>query len=160
MVDRESLQEKYATLNTADLLEITSNKPNYTELAVAVALEELKKRNIPEVEIKSYISVLAYKPDQKTIDKYFVDLNIFQKLLNYSVIIPLIKRRFRSSDDVSFLMDGYLLKDQQANYYVVAGVIFAIIGAILSNVYNSSFLIVWLSGLVISFLSDIGYNKN
>jgi len=164
MVDRESLQEKYAKMDTDDLLEITSNKTDYTELAVSVALEELKKRNVPESEIKSHVSILAYNPDQKTIDNYFVDLNIFQKAVSYFLLVlfykMIIHRFYRYNAAPNLYEARYVLKTQQANYYMIAGIIFLIIGVVLSNTYKANFLIIWFSGFVISFLFDIGYNKN
>lgn len=94
MVTREDLQDKYTKLNKADLLEITASKPDYTDRAVSVALNELKKRKVPEIEIKNYKSVFKQKPDEKTIQNYFVDLNIFQKLVFYFLIIPTYRRYF------------------------------------------------------------------
>ncbi|BAU54523.1 hypothetical protein [Mucilaginibacter gotjawali] len=156
MIDRGSLKEKYATMATDDLLEITSNKSDYTELAVSVALEELKKRNVAEAEIKSYVSVLAYKPDQTVINNHFVDLNIFHKVGNYTLVIPIIKHR-AYSDFCRYT--GFALKKRQANYYLVTGTTFLIIAIILAANYQASFLLIWASGFSISFLFDIGYNK-
>jgi len=157
MIDRESLQEKYAVLTTDDLLEITSNSRDYTELAVAVALEELMKRKVPEVEIKSYVSFLADQPDQQTIDKYFVDLSFFHKACNYILVIPIIKYKI-SSDFCSY--NGFALKARQANYYLVMGTSFLIVAIILAAQYHGPFLLIWSAGFFISFLFDTGYNKS
>jgi len=83
MVTEESLREKYAQLETVDLLEIAANKPDYEELAVIVAMDELKKRNVPAADIANYKSLFKYDPDEKTLENYFIDLNFFQKFLSY-----------------------------------------------------------------------------
>ena len=155
MINRESLQDEYAKMGTYDLLEITSNKSDYTELAVSVALDELNKRNVPEAEIKSYVSVFAYKPDKKTIDKYFVDFNIFHKAGNYTLVIPIVKYK-TSSDFCRYT--GFALKAQQANYYLVMGTAFLIIAIILAANYQASFLLIWSSGFFISFLFYLRLN--
>lgn len=154
-VTKSSLEQKYATLETGDLLEIVSNRNDYESVAVSIALDELKKRKVPKEEISQYVSKIAYRPDQATIDKYFIDLNFFQKLISYFFILPL----YRSYFTMPFTTNGTALKAQQANYYLVAGVSFLILAAISTNFYSSSFFPVWLSGFLLAYLFDIGFNK-
>jgi len=52
-----------------------------------------------------------------------------------------------------------VLKSQQANYYGVAGICFLILAFISENFGRSLFLIVRLSGFVLAYLFDIGFNK-
>jgi len=155
VVTKNSLVEKYATLEKDNLLEIMSNRSDYEEVAVSVALEELKRRKVSDEEINHYVSKIAYKPDQTTINKYFIDLNFFQKLASYFFIIP----RYRYYFTMPFTTNGTVLKAQQANYYLVASVSFLIVGAISANLYLSLFLIIWPFGFIIAYLFDIGFNK-
>jgi hypothetical protein len=110
MVTEQDLQEKYAGMQTDDLLEITANRPDYTDLAVSVALDELKRRKIPEGEIRNYKSVITHEIDQNVLDNYLIDLSFFQKLEFFTVIIPLIRKRFHIHYD--FISTGYVLKSQ------------------------------------------------
>jgi len=157
MVTEQDLHEKYAGMQTDDLLKITANKSDYTDLAVSVALGELKKRKVPEGEIKSYKSAITHEIDKNVLDNYLFDLNIFQKLEFFTVIVPLIRKRFRIHYD--FISTGYVLKSQQGNYYLVSGTCFLIGSAIVSNISGMPFLAGWITGFVLSFLFDIGYNK-
>lgn len=160
-VTKEDLQEKYSQMETGNLLEITANKLDYTELAVSVALEELKNRKVSPENINNYKSVLNYRPNDEHIENYLIDLNFFQKLGYYFLLVPLFKYRISYSFSFKndFRTNSYVLKSQQANYYVVVGVSFLIIAGISSNVFNLSFLYLWLSGFVLSYLFDIGFNK-
>jgi hypothetical protein len=79
MVTQESLKEQYAKFDNIELLEITANKKGYTELAISVALTELKKRGIPNDEIRNYKSVLPQQPDELLVKNYLADLNLFQR---------------------------------------------------------------------------------
>ena len=155
MVTRDSLEEKYATLEKDELLEITSNRGDYEKIAVEVALQELKRRKVSNEEINHYLSKTAYRPDHATIDKYFIDLSFFQKVVSYFFLLP----RYRYYFTMPFTTEGTALKAQQANYYLVAGVSFLILGAISANFYLSSFLVIWPSGFIIAYLFDIGFNK-
>lgn len=157
MVTEQDLKEKYSGMQTKDLLEITANKSDYTELAVFVVLEELKRRKIPLEEISSYKSAFTHEINRKVLDNYLFDLKIFQKLEFFTVAIPLIRKKFHFQ--YPFLFKGYVLKSQQGNYYLVSGTCFLIASAILSNVSSIPFLIVWITGFILSYLFDIGYNK-
>lgn len=164
MITKEDLEEKYAKMETADLLEIMANKDNYTDLAISAATDELKNRKVPEEDIRNYKPVLKYKPDEKTIENYFVDLNILQKALSYFLVIlfyKLVISRFGNRFAVArnIYPARYLLKSQQANYYMVAGISFAIAAVISNNVYPSTFIYIWVSGFIMSYLFDIGFNK-
>jgi hypothetical protein len=47
-MNREDLQQQYATLSINELLEIIDRKFDYTELAITIALEEINRRSISE----------------------------------------------------------------------------------------------------------------
>lgn len=51
MVTEESLQKQYIKMKTDDLLHMVANKSGYTQLAISVAIKELKSRKISENEI-------------------------------------------------------------------------------------------------------------
>jgi hypothetical protein len=160
VITKEDLQEKYAKMKTVDLLQIMANKDNYTDLAVSVAKEELKKRNVPDEEVRNYKPAFEYKPNEKTIENYFVDLNILQKAISYFLIIlfyNLTINRFGAARNI--YPARHLLKTQQANFYMVTGISFGIAAIITNNIYPSTFIYIWISGFIISWLFDIGFNK-
>ncbi|MES2062151.1 MAG: hypothetical protein V4456_09545 [Bacteroidota bacterium] len=155
MVTQESLQEAYVKLGTIDLLEIVANKNGYTELAVSVALAELKKRNVTNDEIRNYKSVFPQQPDELLVKNYLTDLNLFQKIIFYAFWIP----RIRSFFTMDFQSDGYVLKKQQSNYYSILGFIFFFLALAASPYPNSTYIAVWCGGFVASYLFDIYFNR-
>jgi hypothetical protein len=155
MVTKQSLQEKYSEFETGDLLEISSSKTIYTAVAISTALRELRKRDVPEDVIKNYKSVFSYIPDKEELEQHITDLNIFQKLLYYILIIPQLRQILNGL----FIEENCLLKSQQSNYYMVLSVSFLILTAILMNLYKFPFLPTWLSGFIPGYLFDIAYNK-
>ena len=155
MITRESLQEKYIKLETIDLLEIFANKQDHTELAVSVAHAELRKRQIPEDEINSYQSVFTHENEPIVLKNYLVDLKIWQKLVFYFIWIP----RLRIYFNYNFSPGGYILKSNQSNYYSITGFIFFIVAMIISTNYGCPFYIIWIAGLLVSYIFDMLYNK-
>ena len=156
MATQQSLEKQYAKLETVDLLEIVSRKDDYIELANAVALQELKNRDIPTEEINSYQSVFAFIPTADDVKNHLTDINWFHKLFCYLVLIP----RLRIALSGSFIKYHQTLKAQQASYYTVMGIVFFIIAIPVSINFNSSYFItIWLAGFVITYLFDMGYNR-
>jgi hypothetical protein len=169
MPTEEELHEKYSQTATTDLLEIVNKKSDYTELAISVAHKELKARKVSAHEIKDYKSFEdPYK--ELWLKNCLFDLNFPQKAASYflgmfNYFLGLIVKRLtvgiRTGPLYSpnFKAKGYLLKANQYNYYSVSGFSFFVIALIASQFSGSIFLIVWIAGFLISYLFDIGYNK-
>jgi hypothetical protein len=160
MATEEELREKYTGLETVDLLHIMAHKNDYTDVAVSVASEELTKRKVPQNEIDDYQSQVVEQKKQVNTDNYFIDLSLFQKIGNYFLIIPLVKLRFRWLGMKSAMSDGYALKYQQQNYYSIVGFSLFVVSILSTNLYRESFLYIWISGFLVAYLFDVGYNKN
>nr|WP_067054351.1 hypothetical protein [Mucilaginibacter sp. L294] len=156
MVTQESLQEAYAKFDTIDLLEIVANKNGYTELAVSVALAELRKRNVTNDEIRNYKSVFPQQNDELLVKNYLTDLNLFQKIIFYILWIP----RIRSFFTMDFQSDGYVLKSQQSNYYSILGFVFCFLALATSQYPNQTYIAVWCGGFIASYLFDICFNRD
>lgn len=158
MVTEESLQEQYTNMNTGGLFEIIANKSGYTELAVSVAMNELKKRKIPEAEIRERGAVIHKKANKFWMENCLFDLSFSQKLAYYFILwMP----RARVYYVENFRRNGYLLKNNQSNYYSVLGFASLMITLICSILSNSLFLLfsIWPSGFLLSYLYDINFNK-
>nr|WP_294944795.1 hypothetical protein [uncultured Mucilaginibacter sp.] len=157
MITKESLTEKYQKMATDGLLEIANDKTAYTELANSVAFEELMRRKVPVEEIKAYKPVLR-RITRQTKDNCLIDLTFAQKLL-YFFIMWFPKARYFYTP--GFMPNGYILKDNQANYYLVLGFISFIISASvgLSNGLAANFLAIWVGCFLLSYLFDSLFNK-
>jgi hypothetical protein len=60
----------------------------------------------------------------------------------------------------SAMSDGYALKYQQQNYYSIVGFSLFVVSILSTNLYRESFLYIWISGFLVAYLFDVGYNKN
>ena len=156
MVTEKDLQEKYAEFDTESLLEMTTNKSGFTELANSVALKELKKRKVSEQEISDYKPVLVDKIDPLTKQNCLVDLNIFYKVLFYFVFIP----KLRSYFTYNYLPNGYMLKQNQSYYYSVVGFSFCLISLMIMAYSNINFFKLWCLGFIPTYVFDEVFNKN
>lgn len=154
IVTKESLRLRYKEMETVDLLEIIAKKEDYTELAVLVALEELKYRRIPDEEIKNYHSM---NPKATSLtENNITDLAFYQKMLFFLLWIPKIRglftRSFRSGD--------YILKNQQSNYYSIVGFVILFPSYLLTNRLNPLFFFaLMVSGFILTYLFDILFNN-
>ena len=159
MVTEESLREQYSKQLTEDLLEIAKDKVGYTELANAVALEELKRRNVTAEEIDKY-EPLAREIDAATKENCVIDLELTKKLL-YFYVLWFPKARYFYSPN--FMQNGYILKSDQSNYYSVLGFISIVATFVIvdSTNYNSSlaFFLIWIALFLLSYLFDIYFNR-
>ena len=155
MVTEDELQEQYAQFDTESLLEIVTNKSGFTELANAVALKELRKRKVPEQEIRNYQPALVDKIDPLTRQNCLVDLTIFHKVLFYFVFIPRLRRYFT----YNYSPKGYLLKLHQSYYYSVVGFSFCVLSFAIMEYSGANIFILWCVGFIPTYLFDIGFNK-
>jgi len=159
MVTKESLNEQYVKMSTADLLEIAKDKTGYTELANTVALEELKRRKVTTEEIDNY-KPLMRRISVLTMENCLIDLEFPKKLLYFYILWFPIIRGFYSPN---FMQNGYILKQDQSNYYRILGAISIVATIIIANYicYNSiiAFLVIWIVLFLFSYLFDIYYNR-
>ncbi len=158
MITKESLREKYIQMPNEDLLEIANDKTAFTELANSVAFEELKRRKIPIEEIKAYKPVLR-RISQETKENCLIDLSIFQKLSYFFFLcFPKIRHFYQPE----FKQNGYILKDNQANYYSLLGMVSFIISISvgISNGLVENFLATWTGCFLAALLFDNLFNKD
>jgi hypothetical protein len=137
---------------------LPTTKTAYTELANSVAFEELKRRKIPVEEIKAYKPVLR-RINQETKDNCLIDLSIFQKLSYFFFLwFPKIRHFYQPE----FKQNGYILKDKQANYYSLLGMVSFIISISVGISYGlvESFLVIWAGCFLAALLFDILFNKD
>ena len=156
MLAKEELQTTYALLSTEKLMEIIDNKFGYTELAIALAFEELAGRKISEEEIKTYKERQLVKLNAYIRKNISDDLSLLKKNLFYFVWIPLnfvFKQRYRQR--------GYRLKLRQANYYSFTGFIFFLVALAFyaDGFANIDVLAIWISGFIPTYLFDEFFNR-
>jgi hypothetical protein len=153
MVTKESLQEQYKNFETPGLLEIVSPNSGYTELAVAVARDELKYRNVPMNVIKNYRPVLT-AVDPLVLQNYLVDLPVFVKIVSFVLWFPRVRRVYVRD----FTDGGYVLKNNQSTYYSFVGFLFCVASLVSLNYIPLGYLI-WPAGFIPAYLFDISYNR-
>jgi hypothetical protein len=158
MITREDLRHKYAAFSNFELLAIVEDSANYTDLAVAVAREELQKRNLTKTDFDNY---KEYQQEEARIyiNKYFVEeLTIWQKLFFYILWIPILHFPIKQN----LAQDGYILKTRQAGYYSICGFILMIAAVFFSAAIGESdwiTLIVWLLLFLTPLQFDHYFNK-
>ena len=155
MVTEKELQEKYTQFDTESLLEIATNKYGFTELANLMALKELRKRKVPDQEIKDYKPVMVNKIDPLTRQNCLIDLKFFYKVLFYFIFIPKLRRYFT----YNYLPNGFILKQDQSYYYSVVGFCFCILSFAIMEYSGTNIFILWCLGFIPAYLFDIGFNK-
>src|SRR5438270_13419468 len=147
----EELSETYSSLSTKELLDIIDNKFDYTELAVAVALSELSKRNLSEQDIKEYKDDKLEEAKEFIKKNFIDDLNVVQKTLFFFIWFPLFTFPFRQN----LRDDGFVLKLKQARYYSWCGFIFMIVSDTAAKILDSStagFLALWVLGFILTLV--------
>ena len=159
MVTKESLQSHYANLETSALLEIITQNSGYTELAVSVALDELKFRNVAPEDIEIYQETDNYQPNPLLVENYLVDLTFAQKFAFYVFWIIWIPR-LRVFVKINFREDGYILKSNQMRYYAIAGFSLALISMICNSSIGDIAWFVWIGGFIVAYTFDNQYNKD
>jgi hypothetical protein len=124
------------------------------------SIEDLNKQ---DEELTDDVTIamenIAKKRAKRNADKFGVpnnitDLNIFAKAFSFFVLIP--KNGVR---DIVKIKPGCILKEQQWNYYLVTGISFFIISALIATNSGLSFFWLWPLGFGISYLFDIFYNR-
>ncbi|HVX28567.1 MAG TPA: hypothetical protein VHB70_19615 [Parafilimonas sp.] len=151
---REELQETYSQFSTQELLEIIDRKFDYTETAVAVALEEISKRRISENDIKSYKTEQIEKAEKFIKYNIVDDLTFFQKNLFFFIWLPILNIALKQN----FRDDGYILKLKQARYYSWLGFVSFMLIGMFSGIYglqNLTALAIW----ILAFLPAYGFDE-
>jgi hypothetical protein len=161
MPTKEELQVLYANLPVAKLLSIVDDKFSYTDVAVAVAIEELAKRNVSEEEIKSYKDAQIAVAHTVIENNLVNGLSFIQKNLFYFLWLPLLNFAFK----MNFRDNGYTLKLRQANYYSLCGFLSfmacAVIPVILQlQLTTLQSIVVWMAVFVPAYLLDERFNRH
>ena len=156
MLAKEDLQSTYAMLSTEKLMEIIDNKFGYTELAIALAFEELSSRKVSEEEIRLYKDKQVARLNAYIKKNISYDLPLFQKNFFYFIWIPLnfvFKQRYRQR--------GLKLKLKQANYYSLIGFLFFLVavGMFLQGANYINALAIWISGFIPTYMFDEFFNR-
>ncbi|HEX8018555.1 hypothetical protein [Mucilaginibacter sp.] len=160
MITKEDLQQKYKKLSTDKLLEIINNKTNYTELAVAVAVEELSDRQVSEQDIYSY-NIKREEKLNTFIERNVTEgLNFLMKIVFFFLFIPILTFAFK----MNYRQYGFALKLRQSNYYSLTGFISLVIVVIALVAFNrevSDFttLTIWMIFFIPAYLLDDFFNR-
>jgi hypothetical protein len=158
MITKESLETRYLKLDTLSLLEIISADSGYTPLAISVAIDELKRRNVAFELIEKQKKISFYQPDPVLLAHCLIDLHFIQKLLFYLFWLIWIPR-FRFLVRINFREEIYILKLNQANYYSIVGFVFSFIAMAANQSIGDAAWFIWFAGFIVAYLFDVGYNK-
>jgi hypothetical protein len=150
MIKRQDLERTYAAYSNYELLQVVEYPERYTPLALEVAQQELKKRNITESE-KEEFKESEKKEALLLIDKYFLlGLTVWQKLFFYLLwIIPFLHLPFKQN----LAQDGYILKSRQSSYYSICGFLMLLIALLVSFTLGiESEWIIWVMWPLLFFI--------
>jgi len=166
MVTKESLEEQYAKLETAQLLEIININSGYTDMAIAVALAVLKHRDVPVESIEDAREAAPVEVDPELLENCLVDLSFFQKFFFYiawpiSAYGSLYRLILRSADQsqLPFRRNGYILKSYQSSFYSLYGFILTMVAMATSTSIGDSAWLVWIGGFGIPYAIDQLFNR-
>lgn len=156
MVTRESLEKYYSNMSTEDLVAIVERQSHFTEMALEVVYEELQNRDIDMLVPDFYAELREdHKISPLILHNYLTDLNFWYKPCMFVLLIP----RFRYPIIREMNNGGFLLKAQQANYYLVTGCAGLFAGMVASvGAAGWLFLFVWLGSFFLAYLFDVVYN--
>ncbi|QKJ30196.1 hypothetical protein HQ865_10620 [Mucilaginibacter mali] len=155
MVTEESLKERYANLDTAELLIIIADKGSFTPLAVSIAQLEIEKRGVSGDVIEQFEEEFE-KLNRLHPEDYLADLKVWHKVVFFIVWIP----NFSSSIRRAVIGDGDILRAQQANYYMVTGFFSLFIAAGADSYLPGTwFPALWATAFLLVYLFDRGYNR-
>jgi hypothetical protein len=164
MVTKETLQTQYAKYETEALLQIIAQDSGYTELAVSVALDELKVRQVSVEEIEASQEAIINEPDAELLENYLVDIGFFEKSGIYLFWFIWIRYMTRSLvfKGAKFVTDGdtYILKAQQRRYYALMGFCFMMVAMCAGSQIGSSAWYVYFGGFFVAYIFDWLYNKD
>lgn len=158
MVTKEELQLTYTKLSTMQLLNIVNNADGYTPLAIEVATQELKERQLTPADLENYEAAKT-EAFKITVEKNVVHaLSFLQKNLFYFIFIPLLSMPFK----MNFAQDGYALKRRQSWYYNICGFIGLFLSSFISLPFNLSswgMLAIWIAFFIPAYLLDDRFNR-
>lgn len=157
-MNKEDLEKQYADLSTNELLEIVDRKFEYTDLAVAVALEEIRKREISEETLKEYKDLQISRIKESFRKIIIDDLKVGYKIFFFFIWLPLLnsalKQNYREGD--------FVLKLSQARYYSGLGFVFMMLAVLVSVRYDLSTLTtgtIWFISFLPAYAFDEFFNR-
>lgn len=159
MPSKTELEKRYADYSNEQLLDLLNERESYTELAVGVASEEVKRRHLSEQDIKDYVAA-KYRKAELYIEKNIHDeLSLFLKSLFYFCWVPVLTFPFK----LNFQEDGAILKLKQLNFYSFSGFVFCSIGAVCIWLFKFQLLSaigIWVAGMLCAMLVDTRFNRD
>ncbi|UKJ07882.1 hypothetical protein [Solitalea lacus] len=159
MSEKEDLTELYARYTNEELLDLLNARENYTDLAVRVAFEELKNRNLGEQEIKDYITSKFKKAEQFIAENIHNELSLQLKSYFYFFWLPIFTFPFQ----LNYKEERLILKLKQSNFYSLMGFCFFTIGTIgylFLGFSLLSALAIWVGGIIMAMVLDHRFNRN
>ncbi|POY38945.1 hypothetical protein C3K47_00125 [Solitalea longa] len=159
MPTKVELEKRYSSYSNEELLDLLNDQEAYTELAIDVASNELKGRNLGEEEIKEYIAQ-KYKQAELFIEKNIhQELPLVLKSIFYFCWLPLITLPFK----MYFKEDKSILKLKQTNFYATIGFIFFTVAALCFLFLKTNLLSaisIWIMGMIIALITDKRFNRD
>ena len=130
-----------------------NNKRLYTEKIVRVAYQEIRKRGLSKQEVKEIEKAQALQSRIIT-GNIYEDIFFWEKMWLFSLGLFRLMSALLLRD---YKKKGFVLKARQAQYYILLGIAFFFIAALLGQHFHSfpTGMIIWASG----FLSTHLFNK-
>jgi hypothetical protein len=155
-ISREELVKLFSKKRTSELLDILSNRQDYTELAVQVIKDEIEKRGIEQNDIEEFHASKIVQQDEKIKKAYFLELKFVEKLLVYFGFPLLFFGLLITLGAKNYLeKEGFFMKLKQAKLFLIISFVSLIItGIMLDYVDNIYLLSVWIGGFVIAIQID------
>jgi hypothetical protein len=157
-MNKADLEEQYAALSTNELLEILDRKFDYTDLAVAVAIAEISKREISEETVNEYKDLQIARTNESIRKVIIDDLKVGYKIFFFFIWVPLLnfplKQNYRDGD--------FVLKLSQASYYSGFGFAFMMLTGMVSGFYdlsNLTAITIWFGSFLPVYAFDEFFNR-
>ena len=155
-ISSSDLFKLYSKKRTSELLNILSNKNDYSELAVDVAKDEVMRRGIGEGDVEEFHALKVVQQDEQIKRTYFLELRFIEKLFIYFGVPVLFFGMLLIFAAKSYLQEGgFFMKLHQARLFLIVSFLSLIITMLLLENIDSIFVYcIWVSGFFIALYFD------
>lgn len=161
MISKYELEKTYSSKLTVELMEIVTDNESYTDMAIEVATEEIKRRGISKSDLTDYVSQKIVDADEQFKNANYKEITFFEKLIFYffGVLVFQIPFVFHTRND--YLKEkGYILKIKQGRYFMIRGLILLVVIIMVNEFIRSNFiLLIWPLGFLIIYFIERRISK-
>ncbi|HOX81832.1 MAG TPA: hypothetical protein PLJ60_05330 [Chryseolinea sp.] len=158
MQTKEKLSKLYSKLPDKKLLDIVNDKDQYTDIALNIALEEIRKREIKTDQVQDYIEnkILETKISEHVAS---IELTFLEKVKFFCIwFLPFIEVAFR----MNLIEDGLKTKVKQSRVFSTVGFLTFMLTGFLGVIFehsNFESFSIWFLFFVLTYFIEKRFRK-